>query len=240
MLHIIGLGLNKDGISREGVETIKKCKRVYLESYTVELPYKKDALEEFLLKKVHLASREFIESGEIIDEARKKHVALLVYGSPLTATTHISLLEEAEESGVDVEIIYGASVFDAVAETGLQLYKFGKIVSMPKWQKNFEPDSFLDIVKQNQSIDAHTLLLIDIGLEFHDAVLQLEEACKRKNMKLHEKIIVCQRLGTKREKIFYDKISRFKEKRDIIAPFCIIIPAKLHFTEQDFLESRFA
>ena len=32
MLHIIGLGLNEKGISIEGNETLKKCKKVYLEN----------------------------------------------------------------------------------------------------------------------------------------------------------------------------------------------------------------
>jgi len=58
----------------------------------------------------------------------------------LTATTHISLIEEAKRCGVKYKIIYNASILDAVAETGLQLYKFGKVTSMPNGK------SFLQIV----------------------------------------------------------------------------------------------
>ena len=155
MLYIIGLGLNKDGISKYGLEIVKRCKKIYLENYTVDFPYSQGELQEVLGKKIISADREFVESLRIVDEAQKKDVALLVYGSPLTATTHISIIQEAKSSGVKYKIIYSASILDAIAETGLQIYKFGKITSMPKWTKSYKPTSFMEIVKENQSIKAH-------------------------------------------------------------------------------------
>ena len=130
MLYIIGLGLNVDGISKYGLEILGRCKRVYLETYTVDFPYTQEELAHVLEKKLLPADREKVESLELVDEAHKMDVALLVYGSPLTATTHISLIEEAKRLGIKSKIIYNASILDAVAETGLQLYKFGKITSM--------------------------------------------------------------------------------------------------------------
>jgi diphthine synthase len=159
---------------------------------------------------------------------------LLIYGSPLTATTHITLIQEAEKNKIKHEIIYNASVFDAIAETGLQIYKFGKITSMPKWQKNFTPKSFMEVVKQNLEIDAHSLILIDIGLELRNAIEELEESAKEYNLKL-DKIVICSRLGTKDKKIIYDKIENLKNK-EIKKPYCIIIPSKLHFVEKEVLE----
>ena len=182
-------------------------------------------------KKVRLANRGFVESLEIVDEAKHKDVALLVYGSPLTATTHISLVDEARKSGIKCTIIYSASVLDAVAETGLQLYKFGKITSIPK----FEADSFMEIILENKSINAHSLILCDIGLEFKDALKKLEEACKKNNFKSIGRIVVCSRLGTKEQRFYYDFIERLQEK-NIDAPFCIIIPGKLHFLEEEYLK----
>ena len=38
MLYLIGLGLNEKSISLEGLEAVKKCKKVYLEGYTVDFP----------------------------------------------------------------------------------------------------------------------------------------------------------------------------------------------------------
>jgi len=235
MLYLIGLGLSHDSISKRGLEIAKRCKRIYLENYTAELPYSPGAIEEEIGKKVILADRKFVESLEIVDEAVRTDVALLVYGSPLTATTHITLLQEAKNSGVRVEVIYNASVFDAVAETGLQLYKFGKIASMPKWQKNFTPDSFAEIIQQNLSMKAHSLILIDIGLRFTDALEQMEEASEKNNLDIME-IVVCQALGTRRQRIIYSDIKDLKKISDVMAPYCFIIPSKLHFLEKEFLD----
>ena len=62
MLYIIGLGLNADGISKFGLQVVKRCKRVYLENYTVDFPYSQGELMEVLGKKVVPAGREFVES----------------------------------------------------------------------------------------------------------------------------------------------------------------------------------
>ncbi len=235
MLYIIGLGLNRDGISKFGLVAAKKCKKIYLENYTVDFPYTKHQLEEVIGKKIVDANREFVENLEILEKADKCDVALLVYGSPLTATTHITLLQEAKKSGIRTKIIYNASIFDAIAETGLQLYKFGKIASMPAWKKNYEPTSFMKIVQENQSSKAHSLVLIDIGLEFLDALNQLEKAAKEYKIKLN-KLVLCQVLGTSNRKISYKTIEEFKEFSGVRKPYCLIIPSKLHFLEKEFLE----
>ncbi len=232
MLYLIGLGLNLNGISQQSLNIIGKCKKIYLEFYTVELPYTKKEIEKLVGKEIFLANREFVESLEMISEAKKENIALLIYGSPLMATTHLTLLSEARKSKVQVEIIHNASVFDAVAETGLHLYRFGKISSIPKWEKNFTPISFVNIIKENQQIDSHSLVLIDIGLEFQEAIKQLLKASDKK-IEIN-KIFVCSRLGCKDKKIFYDKIENLENKK-IKAPFCLIIPSKLNFSEKEFM-----
>ncbi len=238
MLYLIGLGLNVDGISAYGLEIVKRCKKVYLETYTVDFPYSEGELKDFLKKKIIPADREFVESLEIIDEAKKMDVALLIYGSPLTATTHISLIQEAKRCKIKYKIIYNASILDAVAETGLQLYKFGKITSMPKWdeKKNFVPSSFMKIVQENQSMKAHSLILIDIGLEFQDALEQLKKSAEEYKIKL-KKILVCQALGTKHKKIMYRDLEELEEFTGVKKPYCMIIPSKLHFMEKEILEN---
>jgi len=226
MLYIIGLGLNEKSISLEGIEAIKKCEKIYLENYTVDFPYTMNALEKVIGKKIIQADRSLVESNKLIEEAKKEDIALLVYGSPLTATTHITLIQEAKEKKVKYEIIYNASVLDAVAETGLQLYKFGKITSIP----NFEADSFIEIIKENQKINAHSLILVDIGLELKKAIKRLEKTAR-------DKIVVCSGLGTKNSKIFYGTIPELKEKdKEIKSPYCLIIPGKLHFFEEEILK----
>jgi diphthine synthase len=236
MLYLIGLGLNEKGISVEGIEALKKCKKVYLENYTVDFPYSFDKLEKIIGKKIISADRSFVEDMKVLlEESKKGNIALLIYGSPLTATTHISIIEEARKKNIGCEIIYGASIFDAIAETGLQIYKFGKVTSMPKWQESFRPTSFIKIVKENQKINSHSLILIDIGLEIEDAVSELEESAKKERLKI-ENIVVCSRLGTKDKKIFYGGVNRLK-KIEIKKPYCMIIPGKLHFIEEEVLKN---
>ena len=233
MFYLIGLGLDVKGISIEGWEICGKCEKLYLESYTIELPYKIKELEKFLGKKVIELDREQVEGEKFIDEAKTKDIALLAYGSPLAATTHISLVLKCKKENIPFKIFHNASILDAVAETGLQLYKFGKTASMPKWRGSYRPMSFIEIIKENSDIGAHTLLLADIGLNFNDALNQFQGALKKNKLKMGL-IIVCSRLGTDGKNIVCENIEDLKNEK-INSPFCIIIPSELHFLEEEAL-----
>jgi len=233
MLYIIGLGLNAQGISKEGMLALERCKKVYVEGYTVDFPYNIEK-ELKLGSKLEILDRKRVESNFLIKEAKSRKIALLVYGCPLFATTHMTLIKDANEQKIKTKVIYSASIFDALAETGLQLYKFGKITSMPKWKSNYEPDSFLDVVKENQSIKAHSLILVDIGFNFKKALIQLEMACYNKNIEF-DKIIVCSKMGTEESRIFYGSIDELKEK-NFETPYCFIVPGEMHFMEKEILE----
>jgi len=227
MLYIIGLGLNEKGISKEGMLALEKCHKVYLEDYTVDFPY--DIEELRLGKKIIPIGRSEVESNRLIKEAKGRRIVLLVYGSPLFATTHMSLVLDAQAQKIDVKVIYSASVFDAIAETGLQLYKFGKIASMPLTENT----DFLKYVKENLSIKAHSLILIDIGMSFKNALEKLEKAIEKDKIKI-DKIVVCSKLGTDDSEIVYEKIDELKGK-EVDSPFCFIIPGELHFLEKEGL-----
>ncbi len=234
MLYLIGLGLNEQGISKQGLLALEKCKKVYLEGYTVDFPYKTTDLHLGKRKhKIIRLGRGDVESQKLIKEAKSTKIALLVYGSPLFATTHMSLLLDAQKEGVRTKVIHSASIFDAVAETGLQLYKFGKITSMPKWGTNFEPD-FTHYILENQSIKAHSLILIDIGLEYPKALIQLRENMNKTKVK-YNKIAVCSKLGTENQQIHYNTLEELKKKK-VEKPYCFIIPEDMHFLEQESLE----
>ncbi len=238
MFYLMGLGLNEKDLTNESLKVLKKSSIIYLENYTVNFPYDiekfiKD-LEKKIKKKIIQANREKVEDLSIIKESENKDISLLVYGSPLTATTHISLIQEAKKQKIRFKIFYNSSIFDAIAETGLEIYKFGKITSIPKWQSNFKPKSFAEIIKENLSINAHSLLLIDIDLDLNDAIKELKEACNEKDIKIN-KIIVCSRLGTNDSKIFFGEFERVL-KLNVEKPYCFIIPGKLHFLEKEVLE----
>ncbi|MEM3405730.1 MAG: diphthine synthase [Candidatus Pacearchaeota archaeon] len=233
VFYLIGLGLDEKAINLESLEICKKAQKIFLENYTINFPYDKKKLEETIGKRILEADRKFVEEEKIIEEAKEKDIVLLVYGSPLIATTHISLIISCKKRKIKYKIIHNASIFDAVSEVGLQIYKFGKTTSLPTWENNYKPTSFINVIKQNQLIAAHTLLLVDIGLNSKQALQQLEKASKNK-IKL-EKIIICSQLGTKNQKIYYNSIAELK-KLNIKAPYSIIIPAKLHFLEEEALE----
>jgi len=233
MLYLIGLGLNEESYSRETYNVLSKADKIYIENYTADYPYDIKQLEkQFRSKKFIVIGREFVEQDmhKLIEEAKNKDIALLIYGSPLTATTHISLIQEAKKQNIKVRVIYNASVLDAVAETGLQLYKFGKVASIP----NFEAESFIETIKDNLSIGAHTLVLVDIGMEAQEAFEKLEKAARNHKVKLN-KIVVCSRLGTKDSQIYYKNLKELQNK-NIKKPFCIILPGKMHFMEKEILE----
>lgn len=230
MFYLIGLGLNENSITKEAEEALKKCKKVYLENYTINFPYKTDKLGI----KFEELERGKVEGEEVVLEARKDNVALLVYGSPLIATTHISLILRAEKEKIPFKILHNASVFDAIAETGLQNYKFGKTASLPSWKDKGKSLSFVKIIKDNQKIDAHTLLLVDMNFELDDALSQLNEAFIEQKVNIN-KIVICSRLGTKDSKILYGKIEDLKKEK-LSLPICLIIPGKMHFLEEEALK----
>lgn len=237
MLYLIGLGLNEKSISLEALEILKKCRKIYLEYYTVDFPYSIESLERSIGFKIEIIKREKVESDFLVKEAKTKNTALLIYGSPLFATTHLTLLLDCKKEGVKTSIICNSSIFDALGETGLELYKFGRITSMPKWTSDgkYEPDSFLEIVKENISIKAHSLILCDIGLKFSEALEQLEKSLSKKKMKV-ERIIACSSMGSEKRKIAYNNLTNLKKEK-IENPFCFIIPGELHFMEKEYLES---
>ncbi|MCR4284792.1 MAG: diphthine synthase [archaeon] len=224
--YLIGLGLDKGSISADALEVLKKCDNVYLENYTVDFPY---SLKELGFE-FEGVGREKVEDESILKEANEKNVALLVYGDALSATTHMQLILACKKLGIDYRIFHNASIMTAIAETGLQPYKFGKTASMPNWKEHTnKPMSFIDYIRENQKIGAHTLILTDIGLEVKDAIAQLKESGFD-----GENILVVSRVGVDGQKIIYGKMDSI---RDVEKPYCLIVPGKLNYFEEEVLRS---
>jgi diphthine synthase len=232
MFNLIGTGLNEKSLTLEALELIKYSDHVYLENYTVDFPYDKKILEKVIGKKIEELPREKVESEEFIKNAKKQNISLLVYGDSLSATTHSELILTCKKNKVHFNIVHNASVLTAIAETGLQLYKFGKTASMPTWKDNWKPDSFAQLIEQNLSMEAHTLLLVDIALPIEKAKKQLSEALDNHKLDI-KKVVVCSELGVD-SKMQYSKIDKISDK--VKSPFCFIIPGKLHFLEEEFLD----
>uniref|UniRef100_A0A023GK65 diphthine methyl ester synthase n=1 Tax=Amblyomma triste TaxID=251400 RepID=A0A023GK65_AMBTT len=168
MLYLIGLGLGDvRDITVKGLEIVRRCSKVYLESYTSVLSVGQAQLEEFYGKQLILADRELVEQGcaAVLEAAKEEDVAFLVVGDPLGATTHSDLMLRAHEKGVETRVIHNASILTAVGCSGLQLYSFGETVSIVMWTETWRPHSYYDKIAANRQRGLHTLCLLDIKVK---------------------------------------------------------------------------
>jgi len=247
-LYIIGIGLdNEKDITLKGLEIVKKSELVFLEYYTSKLNCPIEDLEKLYGKKIIIANRELVEkkSDEIIMPAKEKDVAFLVIGDALSATTHTDLMMRAKEKNVEVFVVNNASVFSAVALTGLQLYKFGKATSIPFPKENFKPETFYDVIKENKALGLHTLVLLDLDpilnkyMTINEAIKILFEVESRRNENVFTEETIC--IGCARLGSFDVRIKAGTAAElftfDFGAPVhCLVIPGRMHFMEEDFLK----
>ncbi len=242
MLVLAGLGISDEkGITLEELEESKSSDHVFIELYTSIWLGNVENLEKIIGKKVRILKRKDLEeeSSKILDLATNKKVMIFIPGDPLAATTHSSLIFECIRRGIKFKIIHNSSIFTAICETGLHIYKFGKSVTIPlKDKTRGQIHSVANTIKENRKRGLHTLCLLDIDVE-NNKFLMVDEAVtfliENNIIEEEEKIIVASCLGTKKSRIF------FSEARDILfrkfeLPAVIIIPGDLHFSERDILE----
>ena len=205
--YLIGTGMKKDSIGADALKILQTCDKVYLENYTVNFPYETKELEKSYKINITELSRSAVEDESVLEESKNSDIALLVYGDSLSATTHMQLIAEAKKQKIEYKIYHAASIMITVAETGLSLYEFGKTCSMPNWEEHTNrPTSFINYIKDNLAIKAHTLILTDIGLEIENAIEQLIEASTKEEIGIPEKIIAISEAGNESQKIFYDNL----------------------------------
>lgn len=247
MLYLIGAGLHdaKD-ISVKGLDAVKSCEMVYAELYT-NACNDIAGLEALSGKAITVLKRSDVEETplqNILKEAKEKDVAFLISGDPMVATTHIDLVLRAKKLGIKYKIIHSSSVYSAIAETGLQIYKFGKTASLVYPEKNYFPTSPYDIIKENQENGLHSLVLLDVKAEqkrymtVNEAITLLLDIEKQKKGGVITEETLC--IGVAR--LGGDCIIKAGKAADLIRldygkpPHCLVIPGKLHFIEEEALE----
>jgi len=236
MLYIIGLGLNNEkDITVNGLEAVKKCDLVYLENYTSKLQVSVDKLEKLYNKKIILADREFVESNKVLENAKDKNIALLITGDVFSATTHIQLILECRKLGIKYNVINNASILNAVGITGLELYKFGKITSIPFDNENIKTP--IEVLNDNLKLGLHTLFLLDLNPN-KNKFMTINEAINYliKNKIKNMKAVACCALGSENEIIKYDSLENLQKQKFNKFPQCLTIPGKLHFVEEEMLK----
>lgn len=247
MITLIGLGLwDEKDITLRGLEKAKEADVIYLENYTSDLQgSSKEDIEEQIGSKIQYADRGFIESGKILDYAQVNNIALLVPGDPFIATTHSDLVIRAKEKDIKTEVIHNSSIYSAIAETGLQIYKFGKTTTVTFWKPNYQPKSFYQVVKENRERGLHTLLLLDIDKKDDKylspkkamrTLLKIEEEDNEGLFEEKTKVVSVSRLGSPKRKIKYGSVKSLMEK-DLGPPLhTLIVPGELHEREERYLE----
>ena len=247
MLWFIGLGISGfKSIPNEALEILSKADIVYLEQFTSPIgksdlmKIKKATSGEF-----KLAKRWLVEDGsEILKNAKKKKVALLAYGDPYIATTHIELRTRAIEEKIKTHSIHASSSLTSmIGECGLHFYKVGRIATIMSEMKSLTTPYY--VIYKNIIEGNHTVLLLeynqdkDFFLDPKDALnglLETEKGQIRNVISLATYVIVASRIGFKDQSIISGKISSLKKINFGKPPHTIIIPGRLHFTETDALK----
>ena len=201
---------------------------------------------ECIGKKIELLNREQVEGErEIIDAAMSSHVALVVAGDPMIATTHVSLVLAAKKKGIAVRIIHAASILSAaIGESGLQSYKFGKMVTLAYWRENYKPMTTYEVIAENLSRGLHTLVLLDIDEKLGPMkpeaaaklMLEMEKTGKKKILLPETKVVSIQSLSRPSQSVSYRSLRELSALQGA-TPCVLIVPSKLHFLEEEFLQT---
>lgn len=247
MLYFIGLGLNKNQLTQEAINALQKCDKIYLENYTSNYTDNdSNILEKELKIKFHRIYREESEQGfsEIIKEATTKNIAFCVFGNITSATTHSSIINEAKERKIKVNLIPGISIFSVIPMlTGLEEYRFGRTISIVKPVENYSPSSFFDYILQNIENGLHTICLLDIKIDKtskyfmqpYEAASRLQEIANEKDIETKKwTVFVISGACSKKEEVFITTLRdliKIKTKYDY--PSALVITNKLTMDESE-------
>lgn len=264
MLHIIGIGISEfDSLPIGSVEVLKNSDFVFLERFTGFIS------DDFMMKihnilnnskesqlnsgiDIKFVKRWFIEDGrEILEKASSNNVSILAYGDPLVATTYNELMVRAKKLSIDVKVIHSSSgLISLIGETGLQPYKFGKMVTLMN-----DPMSSITVyntIYDNLSLGLHTLILTeynnDDGIDnftsssnpfylspkkVFDLLLEREAEIKLANLSPKTFAIVASKIGGDNSQILSGNIDTLSRLEYEGGPNSVIIPGNLHFIEED-------
>ena len=234
MLYLIGIGLwDENDITLKGLDILKECKDVYIETYTNKWQGNLNDLDGMIGKPVKTLERSEVESEFLSDEAKTKDIALLISGDPLAATTHVQLIKDCKKKNVKVKIVHNSSILTAVGECGLSLYKFGRTTTLVRPTENYNPKSPYKIIKKNKENDLHTLILLDIG----EKPMTVNEGVKfLKDMDedgIVDTLIAGVKLGSDDSKIVYNHYKNIDMDK---YPGFLVVPGKIDENEKEAIK----
>jgi diphthine synthase len=245
MLTFIGLGIGSGGISLRGLEMTRKADFVYAELYTSSLP--PQDLEAMIGRPVGIVDRKTVEENpaEILENARKSNVVLLVPGDPMVATTHVDLRLRAARMGIETRVVHAASIFSAAPGiTGLQSYRFGPSATVP-FPDNPSARPY-EVLAENLRAGLHTLLLLDVRAEegramtIREAVeimLGLEGRLRMGAFTGDRLAVGIARAGWEDCVVKADRTVKLMKFDFGGPPHVLVVPGKLHFMEAEALRA---
>ncbi|WP_457742077.1 diphthine synthase [Thermococcus sp.] len=248
-LYFIGLGLyDERDITLKGLETVRRCDKIFAEFYTSLLAgTTMERIEKLIGKSIVKLNREDVELNFekiVLPEAKKKDVAFLTAGDPMVATTHADLRIRAKKAGVNSYVIHAPSIYSAVAITGLQIYKFGKSATVSYPEKNWFPTSHYEVIRENKRLGLHTLLFLDIKAEQNrymtaneamEILLQIEEMKKAEVFTPETLVVVLARAGSLNPTIRAGYVKEMINEDFGRQPHVLIVPGRLHIVEAEYL-----
>jgi diphthine synthase len=181
----------------------------------------------------------------ILQSAKSEQTALIVPGDPMVATTHVSLILSAKKLGIKVEIFHASSILPAAAgEAGLQVYKFGKTVTLAYWRENYKPMAAYGVISENLSRNLHTLLLLDIDEKLGpmkpsvaaETLIMMENEGKKGQFAPHAMVVLLRGIGWEKPVKRYCDLASITDEGE--GPAVIIVPSSSrHFVEDEALEA---
>ena len=247
-LSLIGMGLyDENGLTLRGLNAARNSDALYAELYTSIMPgLSVNRLQRLVGKEIQILTRKDLEEDAqrtILSKAKEARVALLTPGDPMSATTHVGLLLSAKKLGIPTALIHSSSIVTAAAGvTGLELYKFGRTVTIPSPRINPAPESVYEFIKENRRIGLHTLALLDIdegAVTIPEAIRvlsRLEEAKKAGIMTDDTLMVALARVESPDCVVRADTAGNLARADFGQPPWSIILPGKLHFMEVEALQ----
>ncbi len=246
MLYLIGLGLNPQQLTLEALHAIQICREVFVENYTSKYSQGEiAALEKMIAKKITPLNRMGVEdeSDILLARAQNGAIGLLVFGNPLTATTHVSLLEACVEKKINYRVIPGISIFNYRGICGLDEYRFGRTTTFVFPQEGFEPLSTFDMIVKNKTLGLHTHCLFDLHPEkqrfmsIEEAVTFLEHAANARDANITRWIAVgLAGMGNDTQQVHAGSLNELKKQKWEKFPQSLIICGDLNEYEREALQ----
>ena len=235
--------------SLQALKILKIADIIFVETYTNFISEGKPEFWNEIKQKLEPLSRKDLEENDylFLEKIEGKIIALLIPGDPFIATTHNSIRVAATKKGYKCKLIHNSSIISAASSiSGLSSYSFGRTVTCPF--RNNKSEFPYRIIQQNKSINAHTLVLLDINL-VDDEFLSVDEAISILSdleMEIHENVFKKSSIVIGLAKIGYndefisagsmDKVTNSFNWRKIGPPQALIVCADtFHFAEKEAL-----